>query len=110
MGNTNVVQRSLRYWIKVNADGTIAAQSGEALIAVGIAASVYTLTLPASHLVPKAKRFVEVTADVPVASLGNSATYDDAASADNTIVIRGAAFGGGASNTAFSVCVFVLQP
>lgn len=110
MGNTNVVQRSLRYFAQIAADGTITTQAGEALLAVGIAGSVYTITMPANHTAPKAKRFVEVTANVPVGSLGNSATYDHAASTDATVVVRGAAFGGGASDTAFQICIFVVQP
>ena len=106
MGATaSPVSKKARYYIRVNADGTIANQFGEALLTVGIAASVYTITMPAGHTIPINRRSLTLTADVPVGSLGNSATYDSAASAAGTIVVRGAAFGGGASNTAFDLVI-----
>lgn len=107
--NTNFVQQQLVFWGQVTAAGAFANQAGPGLMTIGIAASVYTVTLPANFTVPLNRRFVVVTTNNPAATPGSSVTYDDAASAAGTAIFRGAAFGGGALDTAFHFQIFRLQ-
>lgn len=106
----DIVKRQLVYWAQISAAGAIVNQNGPAALTVGVAASVYTLTMPANFTVPVNRRFVTVTVNNPAGTPGSSATYDAAASAANTVVVRGAAFGGGALDTAFDICIERLQP
>ena len=101
----DIVKRQLVYWAQITAAGVISNQNGPAALTLVLGASVYTLTMPANFTVPINRRFVTVTTDNPAATPGSSATYDAAASAANTIVVRGAAFGGGALDTAFDIMV-----
>jgi hypothetical protein len=79
------------------------------LLTIGVAASVYTVTMPANFTIPLNRRFVTVTTDNPVGTPGSSVTYDAAASTAATLVFRGAAFGGGALDTAFHFQVERIQ-
>lgn len=102
---TDIVKRQLVYWAQITAAGAITVENGPGALAVALAASVYTITMPANFTVPLNRRFVTVTVDNPAATPGSSATYDHAASAANTVVVRGAAFGGGALDTAFHIMI-----
>jgi hypothetical protein len=106
----DIVKRQLVYWAQISAAGAIVTQNGPAALTIGIGASVYTLTMPANFTVPVNRRFVTVTVNNPVGTPGSNATYDAAASAANTIVVRGSAFGGGALDTAFDIMVERLEP
>lgn len=106
---TDIVKQQLVYWGQVTAAGAFTIQNGPGLLAIGIAASVYTITMPANFTVPLNRRFVIVTVDNPAATPGSSATYDHAGSAANTVVVRGAAFGGGALDTAFHFEIYRIE-
>lgn len=105
----NYVQNQLVFWAQVTAAGVISEQLGPGLLTIGVAASVYTFTLPANFQIPLNRRLVVVTPNNPVGTPGSSATYDQAASAVGTVVVRGAAFGGGALDTAFQLAIFRIQ-
>ncbi len=107
--STDIVKRQLVYWAQITAAGVISNQNGPAALTIGIAASVYTLTMPPNFTIPINRRFVTVTVNNPVGTPGSNATYDAAASAANTIVVRGSAFGGGALDTAFDIMVERLE-
>lgn len=81
----DIVSKQLVYWILVNADGTIAGQNGMGLLTVGLAASVYTVTMPANFTVPVNRRGVRLTAK---GAVGSEAVYDEAGSAANTVIVR----------------------
>lgn len=106
---TDYVQQQLVYWAQITAAGAFTNQMGPGLMTIGVAASVYTITLPANFTVPLNRRFVVVTTDNPAATPGSSVTYDHAASAAGTAVFRGAAFGGGALDTAFHFEIYRLE-
>jgi len=106
---TDIVKKQLVYWAQVTAAGAIGVQNGPAALTIGLAASVYTLTMPANFTIPINRRFVVVTVNNPAATPGSSATYDAAASAANTVVVRGAAFGGGALDTAFDILIYRME-
>lgn len=105
----SIIKQQLVYWAQITAAGAITTQFGPAALTVGIAASVYTLTMAANFTIPINRRFVVVTTNNPAATPGSSATYDAAASTAATIVVRGAAFGGGAADTAFDIQVYRIQ-
>jgi hypothetical protein len=107
--STDIVKKQLVYWAQVTAAGAFTNQAGPGLLTIGIAASVYTITMPANFTVPLNRRFVVVTTDNPAATPGSSATYDHAASAANTVIVRGAAFGGGALDTAFHIAIYRIE-
>lgn len=107
--DTSFVKQQLVFWAQITAAGAFTNQAGPGLMAIGIAASVYTITLPANYNIPLNRRFVNVTTDNPAATPGSSVTYDHAASAAGTLVFRGAAFGGGALDTAFHFEVFRIE-
>jgi len=107
--NTDYVQKQLVYWAQVTAAGAFTTQAGPGLLTLVLAASVYTVTMPANFTIPLNRRFVTVTTDNPVGTPGSSVTYDAAASAAGTLVFRGAAFGGGALDTAFHFQVERIQ-
>jgi hypothetical protein len=109
MADTSYVKTQLVYWGQVTAAGVISNQAGPGLMTLVLAASVYTFTLPANFTVPINRRFVVVTTNNPVGTPGSSASYDAAASAAGTVVVRGAAFGGGALDTAFDFQVFRVE-
>lgn len=109
MADTNFVKQQLVYWAQITAAGAFTAQNGPGLMTLVLAASVYTVTLPANFTVPLNRRFVVVTTDNPAATPGSSVTYDHAASAAGTLVFRGAAFGGGAADTAFHFELFRVE-
>lgn len=95
----DIVKSIRSYWISVNADGTIAQQNGIGLLTVGLAVSVYTITMPANFTVPLNRRGIIITPFS--ATLGDNAVYDQAASANNTVVIRGHNQAGAAANVGF---------
>lgn len=107
--NTDYVSKQLVYFGNITAAGAITAQMGPGLMTIAVAASVYTITLPANFTIPLDRRFVIVTTNNPAATPGSSVTYDHAASAAGTAVFRGAAFGGGAADTAFFFELYRLQ-
>ncbi len=113
--STDIVKQQLVYWGQVNAaagaGATVdyAVQAGPGLLTGPMAASVYTITMPANFTIPLNRRFVVITTNNPVATPGSSATYDHAASAANTVVVRGAAFGGGAADTAFHFEIYRIE-
>lgn len=106
---TDFVSQQLVFFANITAAGAFTAQNGPGLMTIAVAASVYTVTLPANFTIPLDRRFVVVTTNNPAATPGSSVTYDHAASAAGTLVFRGAAFGGGAADTAFFFEVFRLQ-
>lgn len=106
---TDIVKRQLVYWAQITAAGAFTVQNGPGLLAIALAASVYTITMPANFTVPLNRRMVVVMTNNPVATPGSSATYDAAASAANTVVVRGAAFGGGALDTAFDLAIYRIE-
>lgn len=107
--NTDYVSKQLVYFGNITAAGAITAQMGPGLMTISVGASVYILTLPANFTIPLDRRFVSVTTNNPAATPGSSVTYDHAASTAATVVFRGAAFGGGALDTAFMFEVFRFQ-
>jgi hypothetical protein len=107
--DTSYVKKQLVYWAQITAAGAITTQNGPGAITVGVAASVYTITLPANFTIPVNRRSVLITVNNPVGTPGSSATYDAAASAANTVVVRGAAFGGGALDTAFDIEIHRIE-
>lgn len=107
--NTDYVSKQLVYFANITAAGAFTDQMGPGLMTIGIAASVYTVALPANFTIPLNRRMVVVTTNNPAATPGSSVTYDHAASAAGTLVFRGAAFGGGALDTAFFFEVYRLQ-
>lgn len=107
--DTSYVKKQLVYWAQVTAAGAFTIQNGPGLLTIGVAASVYTITMPANFTVPVNRRFVSVTTNNPAATPGSSVTYDAAASAANTAVFRGAAFGGGALDTAFDFMIYRIE-
>lgn len=111
---TDIVKKQLVYWGQVNAAAVgglvdYAVQAGPGILTGAMAASVYTITMPANFTVPINRRFVVISVNNPVGTPGSSATYDQAASAANTVVVRGAAFGGGAADTAFSFAIYRIE-
>lgn len=84
----DIVKRQLVYWARINADGTIADQNGIGLLTVGLAASVYTITMPANFTVPVNRRGIHLT-PIAIAGAARQVTYDQAASANNTVIVRG---------------------
>lgn len=109
MAETNYVKQQLVFWAQVTAAGAFTLQQGPGLMTIAIAASVYTVTLPANFTIPVNRRFVVVTTNNPAATPGSSVTYDAAASAAGTAIFRGAAFGGGALDTAFDFQIFRIE-
>jgi len=91
------------YWINVNADGTISGQNGLGLLTVGLAASVYTITMPANFTVPINRREVHLTAEAAVAA---QIVYDRAGSANNTLLVRTFQGAQVATNTAFTCTIY----
>jgi hypothetical protein len=106
---TDIVKKQLVYWAQVTAAGAFTVQNGPGILTLVLAASVYTITMPANFTVPLNRRMVVVTVDNPAATPGSNATYDHAASAANTVVIRGSAFGGGALDTAFHIAIYRVE-
>jgi hypothetical protein len=82
-------------------------QAGPGLLAGSNVASVYTITMPANFTVPVNRRHIIIT--TTIATLGASAQYDEAASAANTVVVRGAAFGGGALDVSFLIAISRIE-
>ncbi len=109
---TSYVQKQLVYWGQVNAaaaGGNVdyAVQAGPGLLTGAMAASVYNITMPANFTVPVNRRMIVLTPTI--ATLGASVQYDQAASAANTVVVRGAAFGGGALDVSFQFEIFRIE-
>jgi hypothetical protein len=86
---------------------TYSSQVGPGLLTGGQAASVYTITMPANYTVPINRRFVYLA--TTGATLGQQVQYDEAASAANTVVVRGTAFGGGAADVPFVFEIFTIE-
>lgn len=107
--DTSYVKKQLVYWGQVTAAGVISVQAGPGLLTIGVAASVYTITMPANFTIPVNRRYVSVTTNNPAGTPGSSVTYDAAASTAATAVFRGAAFGGGALDTAFDFEIFRIE-
>jgi hypothetical protein len=110
---TDIVKQQLVYWGQVNAaagaGATVdyAVQNGPGLLTGGMAASVYTITMPANFTIPLNRRFVALTVTLP--AIGASVQYDIAASAANTVVVRGGAFGGGVLDVSFQFEIFRIE-
>lgn len=107
--NTDYVSKQLVYYANITAAGAFTDQRGPGLMTIAVGASVYTVTLPANFTIPLDRRFVVVTTNNPAATPGSSVTYDHAASTAATLVFRGAAFGGGALDTAFFFELYRFQ-
>jgi len=100
----DIVKEQLVYWLDCNADGTIANQNGLGLLTVGLAASVYTITMPANFTVPLNRRVVALTGSSAADVI---AVYNRAGSANNTILVDGfTANTGAAINVAFTLRVY----
>lgn len=99
----DIVKGQRVYWILVNADGTIAQQNGIGLLTVGLAASVYTITMPANFTVPVNRREIKLTAKAAVAA---QIVYDEAGSTNATVVVRTFQGAQVATNTAFTLSIF----
>jgi hypothetical protein len=103
--NFDYVKRNLIYWAQVQAAGlAFDVQNGPGALTVGIAASVYTITMPANFTVPLNRRSVVLTSRGS-AALHTIVQLDEAASAANTVVVRtfaaAAAAAPAAANVAF---------
>ena len=107
--DTSFVKKQLVYWAQITAAGAFTTQAGPGLMTIGIAGSVYTVTLAANYTIPLNRRMVVVTTDNPLATPGSSVTYDHATSAAGTAVFTGAAFGGGVLNTAFHFMIYRIE-
>ena len=111
---TDYVKRQLVYWAQIQAaaaGGLIVytSQNGPGALTGTNAASVYTITMPANFTVPINRRFISISPNVLLAARGAGVTYDAAASAANTVVCYGFAFGGGALDTAFDVEIYRIE-
>ena len=111
---TSYVQKQLVYWAQIAAAATGAnitytAQAGPGALTGGQAASVYTVTMPANFTVPINRRTIVISPNVPLANRGAGVTYDEAASAANTVVCYGFAFGGGALDVAFQLEIYRVE-
>jgi len=109
---TDYVKKQLVYWAQIAAAATggnvtYSAQNGPGVLTGAQAASVYNITMPANFTVPLNRRMIVLT--VNSATLGQSIQYDEAASAANTVVCRGAAFGGGAGDCGFQIEIFRIE-
>lgn len=112
--STSYVQKQLVYWAQIAAAATGAnitytAQAGPGALTGGQAASVYTVTMPANFTVPINRRFINIAPNVPLAARGAGVTYDEAASAANTVVCYGFAFGGGALDVGFQLEIYRVE-
>lgn len=112
MSETNYVKKQLVFFGLVNAAAAgglvdYAYQSGPGILTGAMAASVYNITMPANFTVPLNRRMVVLTSTI--ATLGASVQYDHAASAANTAVVRGAAFGGGALDVSFLFEIYRVE-
>lgn len=109
---THYVTKQLVYWAQIAAAATggnvtYTVQAGPGLLTGAQAASVYNITMPANFTVPINRRFIALT--VQSATLGQSIQYDEAASAANTVVCKGAAFGGGAGDCGFQIEIWRIE-
>ena len=109
---THYVQRQLVYWAQIAAAATggnvtYTAQAGPGALTGAQAASVYTVTMPANFTVPINRRFIALT--VNSAAVGDSVQYNEAASAANTVVCYGFAFGGGALDVGFQLEIYRIE-
>lgn len=110
--STDIVKKQLVYWAQVNAaavGGLIdyAVQNGPGVLTGTNAASVYTITMPANFTIPLNRRMIVLTPNS--AAVGDSVQYNAAASAANTVVVLGGAFGGGAKDVAFQVAIYRVE-
>ena len=110
--STDIVKKQLVYWGQVNAAAAgglvdYAVQNGPGILTGAMAASVYNITMPANFTIPLNRRMVVLTSTL--ATLGASVQYDVAASAANTVVVRGAAFGGGALDVSFQFAIYRIE-
>ena len=110
--DTSYVKRQVVYWGQVAAAAAggqinFTNQNGPGLLTGANAASVYTITMPANFTIPINRRMVVLTSTI--ATLGTSVQYDEAASAANTVVVRGAAFGGGALDVSFQFLIYRIE-
>ena len=109
---TNFVKMMIVHWGEIAAAATggnitYSWQNGPGLMTGGQAVSVYTLTMPANYTVPVNRRFIALTPTI--ATLGAQVQYDEAASAANTVVVRGSAFGGGVLDVSFIYEIFAVS-
>lgn len=109
---TSYVKTQTVFWAEIAAAATgllitYTLQDGPGLLTGGQAASVYTITLPANATVALNRRFVYLQANS--ATLGAQVQYDEAASAANTVVVRGTAFGGGVLDVGFYFELFAIS-
>jgi len=112
--STDIVKKQLVYWAQIAAAAAAGQivytqQNGPGLLTGTNAASVYTITMPANFTVPVNRRFVVIAPNVLLAARGAGVTYDEAASAANTVVCYGFAFGGGALDTAFQIGIYRVE-
>jgi hypothetical protein len=110
--DTSYVKRQIVYWAQVAAAAVggqinFTNQNGPALLTGTNAASVYTITLGANYTVPLNRRMIVITPTI--ATLGATAQYDEAASAANTVLVRGSAFGGGALDCSFQILIYRIE-
>jgi hypothetical protein len=110
--DTSYVKRQVVYWGQVAAAAAgglinFTSQNGPGLLTGTNAASVYTITMPANFTIPINRRMVVLTSTI--ATLGASVQYDEAASAANTVLVRGAAFGGGALDVSFQFLIYRIE-
>ncbi len=108
------VKQNLMYWAQVTAAGAFTVQNGPGALGIALALSVYTLTMPANFTVPINRRYVKVSAEPTAANPNLIASYDVAASAANTVVVRGwdslaAAGAGAAANCDFQIEIFAIE-
>jgi hypothetical protein len=109
--STDIAKKQLVYWAQITAAGAITLQNGPGILAIGLAASVYTLTMPANFTIPINRRHVVVTAHPTAAAPGLIAGYDEAASAVNTVVVNGynTAAAGAVANCAFQIGIYRVE-
>jgi hypothetical protein len=107
--STDIVKHQVVYWAQVTAAGVFTAQNGPGLLTLVLAASVYTITMPANFTIPINRRFVKVSAIPTVANPNLIAGYDEAASLVNTIVINGWDSLAGAGAGAAANCGFEIE-
>jgi len=105
------IQSSLIYWAQVSAAGALTLQNGPGLLTIGLAASVYTITMPANFTVPRNRRFVALTGNTAAGAANQRVVnYDEAASTDATVVVTASDLAvPAAANCAFQLCVYRVQ-
>lgn len=114
--DTSYIKKSLVYWAQVAAAATAGnvtytVQNGPGVLTGAQAASVYNITMPANFTVPINRRMVVISAEPTAANPGLIAGYDVAASAANTVVVRGynTAGAGGVADVDFEIEIYAIE-